>query len=169
MSVKFGQVEVERFLASLWPESLIYWNQILSLKWLLLFQIQLQTVGHFGLELQTCSLPRGEQENIVQSLRHQVCHHRPGSSRFTLLKSIFTLMFDKVLPSIFNNSWIVLISSEFNSWNSLLGKFSLKDTVINIVAGLGLISFITMFCDFIMLNYVSERKIVNNSSDGCSL
>ena len=41
------------------------------------------------------------------------------------------------------------------------GKFSLKDTVINIVAGLGLISFITMFCDFIMLNYVSERKIVN--------
>ena len=41
------------------------------------------------------------------------------------------------------------------------GKFSLKDTVINIVAGLGLISFITMFCDFIMLNYVSERKIVS--------
>jgi len=40
------------------------------------------------------------------------------------------------------------------------GKFSLKDTVINIVAGLGLISFITMFCDFIMLNYVSERKII---------
>ena len=36
----------------------------------------------------------------------------------------------------------------------------MKDTVINIVAGLGLISFITMFCDFIMLNYVSERKIV---------
>ena len=39
---------------------------------------------------------------------------------------------------------------------------SLKDTVINIVAGLGLISFITMFCDFIMLNYVSERKIVSD-------
>ena len=38
----------------------------------------------------------------------------------------------------------------------------MKDTVINIVAGLGLISFITMFCDFIMLNYVSERKIVRN-------
>ena len=36
----------------------------------------------------------------------------------------------------------------------------MKNTVINIVAGLGLISFITMFCDFIMLNYVSERKIV---------
>ena len=40
------------------------------------------------------------------------------------------------------------------------GKFSLKDTVINIVAGLGLISFITMFCDFIMLNYVSERNAI---------
>ena len=44
----------------------------------------------------------------------------------------------------------------------LPGKFSLKDTVINIVAGLGLISFITMFCDFIMLNYVSERKAVSD-------
>ena len=41
------------------------------------------------------------------------------------------------------------------------GKFHLKNTVINIVAGLGLISFITMFCDFILLNYVSERKIVS--------
>jgi len=40
------------------------------------------------------------------------------------------------------------------------GKFHLKNTVINIVAGLGLISFITMFCDFILLNYVSERKII---------
>ena len=40
------------------------------------------------------------------------------------------------------------------------GKFDLKNTVINIVAGLGLLSFITMFCDFILLNYVSERKIV---------
>ena len=42
----------------------------------------------------------------------------------------------------------------------------MKDTVINIVAGLGLISFITMFCDFIMLNYVSERKIVRNCEHG---
>ena len=40
------------------------------------------------------------------------------------------------------------------------GKFDLKNTVINIVAGLGLLSFITMFCDFILLNYVSDRKIV---------
>jgi len=40
------------------------------------------------------------------------------------------------------------------------GKFDLKNTVINIVAGLGLISFITMFCDFILLNYVSDRKII---------
>ena len=44
--------------------------------------------------------------------------------------------------------------------NILSGKFDLKNTVINIVAGLGLISFITMFCDFILLNYVSDRKIV---------
>ena len=33
--------------------------------------------------------------------------------------------------------------------------------MINIVAGLGLLSFITMFCDFILLNYVSERSIVS--------
>ena len=41
------------------------------------------------------------------------------------------------------------------------GKFDLKNTVINIVAGLGLLSFITMFCDFILLNYVPEKKIVS--------
>ena len=40
------------------------------------------------------------------------------------------------------------------------GKFDLKNTVINIVAGLGLLSFITMFCDFILLHYVDERQIV---------
>ena len=44
------------------------------------------------------------------------------------------------------------------------GKFDLENTVINIVSGLGLISFITMFCDFILLNYVSERKIVSKQS-----
>ena len=36
--------------------------------------------------------------------------------------------------------------------------------MINIVAGLGLLSFITMFCDFILLNYVSERKIVRRQN-----
>merc|ERR1711997_1260136 len=41
------------------------------------------------------------------------------------------------------------------------GKFDLKNTVINIVAGLGLLGFITMFCDFILLHYVKERKIVS--------
>jgi len=40
------------------------------------------------------------------------------------------------------------------------GKFDLKNTVINIVAGLGLLSFITMFCDFILLHYVEESEIV---------
>ena len=42
------------------------------------------------------------------------------------------------------------------------GKFSLKNTVINVVAGLGLISFITIVCDFILLNYLSERYIVSH-------
>ena len=36
--------------------------------------------------------------------------------------------------------------------------------MINIVAGLGLLSFITIFCDFILLNYVSERNIVSELS-----
>ena len=40
------------------------------------------------------------------------------------------------------------------------GKFDLKNVVINIVAGLGLLSFISMFCDFILLNYVNERYLV---------
>ena len=44
------------------------------------------------------------------------------------------------------------------------GKFDLKNTVINIVAGLGLLSFITMFCDFVLLHYVKERKIVSQSA-----
>ena len=47
----------------------------------------------------------------------------------------------------------------------MAGKFSLKNTVINVVAGLGLISFITMFCDFILLNYVSERNVVKSFFD----
>ena len=38
----------------------------------------------------------------------------------------------------------------------------MKNTVINIVAGLGLLSFITMFCDFVLLHYVKERKIVSH-------
>ena len=46
----------------------------------------------------------------------------------------------------------------------ILGKFDLKNTVINIVAGLGLLSFITMFCDFVLLHYVKERKIVSHSA-----
>ena len=49
-----------------------------------------------------------------------------------------------------------------NKSKILVGKFDLKNTVINIVAGLGLLSFITMLCDFVLLNYVSERKIVSS-------
>ena len=48
------------------------------------------------------------------------------------------------------------------NYTPLSGKFDLKNTVISIVAGSGIISFITMFCDFILLNYVSERKVVRN-------
>ena len=43
---------------------------------------------------------------------------------------------------------------------TIQGKFDLKNVVINIVAGLGLLSFISMFCDFILLNYVNERFLV---------
>ena len=50
-----------------------------------------------------------------------------------------------------------------NALTLFSGKFDLKNTVINIVAGLGLLSFITMLCDFVLLNYVSERKIVSNT------
>ena len=46
------------------------------------------------------------------------------------------------------------------SEGKIQGKFDLKNVVINIVAGLGLLSFISMFCDFILLNYVNERFLV---------
>ena len=55
-----------------------------------------------------------------------------------------------------------LVSNLIQYTDDVPGKFSLKNTVINVVAGLGLISFITMFCDFILLNYVSERKVVRS-------
>ena len=53
------------------------------------------------------------------------------------------------------------VNSNLQIFEILPGKFDLKNTVINIVAGLGLLSFITMFCDFVLLNYVRERKIVS--------
>ena len=55
-----------------------------------------------------------------------------------------------------------VVQGWFQTSDDVPGKFSLKNTVINVVAGLGLISFITMFCDFILLNYVSERKVVRS-------
>ena len=45
------------------------------------FQVQLPPPRLGGLELSTRSLPRGGEENPVQGLWHQVCHHRPGESR----------------------------------------------------------------------------------------
>ena len=60
-----------------------------------------------------------------------------------------------------------LLKSKLRNLN-VAGKFDLKNTVINIVAGLGLLSFITMFCDFVLLNYVKERKIVSTNCQ-CSL
>ncbi|TRY76235.1 hypothetical protein TCAL_09591 [Tigriopus californicus] len=39
-------------------------------------------------------------------------------------------------------------------------KFDLKNTVIVIVTGLGLLGLSTMFCDFVLLNYSSERMKV---------
>ena len=54
----------------------------------------------------------------------------------------------------------VNFEKEEKVWKTFEGKFDLKNVVINIVAGLGLLSFISMFCDFILLNYVNERFLV---------
>ena len=42
-------------------------------------------------------------------------------------------------------------------------KFDLKNTVIVLVTGLGLLGLSTMFCDFILLNYSTDRRKVRNS------
>ena len=42
------------------------------------------------------------------------------------------------------------------------GKFDLKNTVIVLVTGLGLLGLSTMFCDFVLLNYSPERKKVQS-------
>ena len=39
-------------------------------------------------------------------------------------------------------------------------KFDLKNTVIVLVTGLGLLGLSTMFCDFILLNYSTDRRRV---------
>ena len=39
-------------------------------------------------------------------------------------------------------------------------KFDLKNTVIVLVTGLGLLGLSTMFCDFVLLNYSADRKQV---------
>ena len=39
-------------------------------------------------------------------------------------------------------------------------KFDLKNTVIVLVTGLGLLGLSTMFCDFVLLNYSADRKKV---------
>ena len=39
-------------------------------------------------------------------------------------------------------------------------KFDLKNTVIVLVTGLGLLGLSTMFCDFVLLNYSSDRRMV---------
>ena len=40
-------------------------------------------------------------------------------------------------------------------------KFDLKNTVIVLVTGLGLLGLSTMFCDFILLNYSTDRRRVS--------
>ena len=42
-------------------------------------------------------------------------------------------------------------------------KFDLKNTVIVLVTGLGLLGLSTMFCDFVLLNYSSDRRRVSFS------
>lgn len=44
-------------------------------------------------------------------------------------------------------------------------KFDLKNTVIVLVTGLGLLGLSTMFCDFILLNYSTDRRIVSYVSE----
>ena len=47
-------------------------------------------------------------------------------------------------------------------------KFDLKNTVIVLVTGLGLLGLSTMFCDFILLNYSTDRSIVSSyNCRGC--
>ena len=41
-------------------------------------------------------------------------------------------------------------------------KFDLKNTVIVLVTGLGLLGLSTMFCDFILLNYSTDRRRVRH-------
>ena len=41
-------------------------------------------------------------------------------------------------------------------------KFDLKNTVIVLVTGLGLLGLSTMFCDFILLNYSTDRRRVSH-------
>ena len=43
-------------------------------------------------------------------------------------------------------------------------KFDLKNTVIVLVTGLGLLGLSTMFCDFVLLNYSADRKKVREKS-----
>ncbi len=43
-------------------------------------------------------------------------------------------------------------------------KFDLKNTVIVLVTGLGLLGLSTMFCDFILLNYSNDRRRVSRKS-----
>jgi hypothetical protein len=45
-------------------------------------------------------------------------------------------------------------------------KFDLKNTVIVLVTGLGLLGLSTMFCDFILLNYSTDRRIVSSLING---
>ena len=134
-------------------------------------QVPLQNIGFIWLEFSPRPFSRGGETDSVQSIRHQVCDHRPGEGRqgergnneeidimpencgeITRKLKLFRLATQRASQSVTRFSYL-----------GSSGKFDLKNTVINIVAGLGLLSFITMFCDFVLLHYVKERKIVSHA------
>ena len=63
-------------------------------------QVQLQTFGHLWVELQTCTLPWGREEDSLQSIWYQVHGNCPGQSRSDRLIIIWysTKQFREIWP-----------------------------------------------------------------------
>ena len=148
-------------------------------------QVQLPPPRLGGLELPPRSLPRGGEEDPVQGLWHQVCHHRPGESRWDQIEKSASLLFNEWWLRYFESqgsltwrtrwstSWLDLASSGYLYCNIFVffifqrwtwpSKFYFVTYLyfLHFHIGLCLLSFITMFCDFVLLNYVPEKKIVS--------
>ena len=68
--------------------------------------------------------------------------------------NIFSKIFRRTLVKAYGLKFLVVIDGQAS-------KFDLKNTVIVLVTGLGLLGLSTMFCDFILLNYSTDRSIVS--------